>query len=307
MLRASRQLACPWVTGAEPHSIAEPHILPASLGIIGLGAIGGSIAWRARDAGVRRVVGYSRTPADTIEALKRGAITEAADTPRAAARRADLVVLAAPPAAICQLLGQVAGWLEPGALATDVASVKQAILSAAVRHGLGDRFAGSHPLAGTHGGGFEAASPTMLQGVVVYVCPTGSIAGEQVARAVAGFWERIAGAATVRIDAGAHDAQLAWTSHLPQAVASVLGSVIAARGLAGVSFGSGVRDATRLAASDPDLWVDILLANAGPVADALAATGREVEDLRHAIASGDAPAVRAVLDRGATFRRGIGA
>lgn len=281
------------------------HILPASLGIIGLGAIGGSLAWCARDAGIPRICAYSRSTADLIEALKRGAITDAADTPAAAARGADLVVLAAPPDATRALLAKVGAWLAPGALVTDVASVKQAILASATAAGLADRFAGSHPLAGTHATGFPAATPTMLRGIIVYVCDTGTAGGDHAARAVIGFWERVAGAATIRIDAAAHDAQLAWTSHLPQAVASALGAAMAERNLGGVSFGSGARDTTRLAASDPDLWVEILLANAGPVAEALAATERSLDALRAALAAGDAAGVRALLARAADFRRGL--
>lgn len=305
MLRASRQPSCHDVQHVVHPLFPGLLILPASLGVIGLGAIGGSLAWSAREAGVARVVGCSRSPADTIEALRRGAITEPADTPAAVARQSDLVVLAAPPAATRDLLASLGQWLRPSAIVTDVASVKQEIMDAAVQHGLADRFAGSHPLAGTHGTGFQAASARMLRGVVVYICDTGTSAGDQVARAIAGFWQRIAGAETVRIGAAAHDAQLAWTSHLPQAVASILGAAIASRGLGGVSFGPGARDTTRLAASDPDLWVEILLANREPVADALGATGRELESLRHAVATGNAPAIRDALQRAATFRRGL--
>jgi prephenate dehydrogenase len=254
---------------------------------------------------VPRIVGYSRAAADTIEALKRGAITEPADTPAGAARDADLVVLAAPPEATSALLGRIGPWLAPTAVVTDVASVKVPVVAAAVANGLADRFAGSHPLAGTHATGFGAATATMLRGVVVYVTDTGTAAGDQAARAVASFWRRVAGAETVRIDAAAHDEQLAWTSHLPQAVASILGATMAARGLGGVSFGTGARDTMRLAASDPDLWVEILLANAGPVADALAAAGRELEALRAALVAGDGPAVHSLLQQGATFRRGL--
>ena len=88
-------------------------ILPESVGIIGLGAIGGSLAWRATQAGVRRVTGYSRSTGDVIEALKRGAITDAADSPQAAARGSAFVVLAAPPSATLELLDKAAGWLAP--------------------------------------------------------------------------------------------------------------------------------------------------------------------------------------------------
>lgn len=240
-----------------------------------------------------------------VEALKRGAITDAADTPERAARGVAFVVLATPPGPMRELLGRMRPWLSDGAIATDVASVKGPVMQAAAAGGLADRFAGSHPLAGTHETGFEAASPTLLQRAVVYVCASGTDGGDTVARAVAGFWRTVADAEPVVIDALAHDNQLAWTSHLPQAVASTLASALAVRSLGGVSYGSGARDTTRLAASDAGLWVDILLDNAGPVSAALDATGAELDRLRALIRARDARGLRAFLERAADFRKGM--
>jgi prephenate dehydrogenase len=303
MAAATATHGCPGACPSTP--IPDAHILPESLGIIGLGAIGGSLAWHARDAGVPRVVGYSRAPSDTVEALKRGAITEAADTPAGAARDVALLVVAAPPDATCALLAQVGAWTRADAIVTDVASIKHPVMRAAEVHNLGGRFAGSHPLAGTHGSGFGAAGRDLLRGAVVYICPAPVAGGDQVARAVAGFWERVTAAQTVVIDAAAHDEQLAWTSHLPQAVASCLAVALAERGLGGVSFGPGARDTTRIAASDPGLWAEILVANARPVMAALDATRRELDTLRAALAAEDRRAVQAFLLRGAGFRRGL--
>lgn len=308
----SYNASSPAATARRPRSgvIVSPHfwtfaILPESVGIIGLGAIGGSVAWRARQAGVHRIVGYARSTGDMIEALKRGAITEAADNPERAIRGVAFVVLATPPAPARDLLGRMRPWLAEGAIVTDVASVKAPIMQAATAGGLADRFAGSHPLAGTHESGFDAATPTLLQRAVVYVCPSGTDAGDVIARAVAGFWRTVADAEPVVIDAVAHDNQLAWTSHLPQAVASVLASALATRSLGGVSYGPGARDTTRLAASDAGLWVDILLDNAEPVTTALEATGAELERLRTLIRARDARGLRAFLERAAEFRKGI--
>lgn len=280
-------------------------ILPESIGIIGLGAIGGSLAWRATQAGVKRVVGYSRSTGDVIEALKRGAISAAADSPQAAVRDAAFVVLAAPPTATLDLIGRAASWLAPGAILSDVASIKAPVMAQARAAGLDARFAGAHPLAGTHGSGFSAARPDLFRGAVVYVCSTGTLEGDVVARTVASFWELVGEAQPVTIDAVAHDIQLAWTSHLPQAVASALAAALGARALGGVSFGPGGRDTTRLAASDPDLWAEIFLANAGPVTEALAQVGESVEQLRGLIATRDAAGLTAFLARGAAFRKGL--
>jgi 3-phosphoshikimate 1-carboxyvinyltransferase len=176
-------------------------ILPESIGIIGLGAIGGSLAWRATQAGVKRVTGYSRSTGDVIEALKRGAITDAADSPQAAGRGAALVVLAVPPAATIDLLGKAGSWLAPGAILSDVASIKVPIMERARAVGLDACFAGAHPLAGTHGSGFGAARPDLFRGAVVYVCPTGTLEGDTVARSVASFWKQVGEAQPVTIEA----------------------------------------------------------------------------------------------------------
>jgi prephenate dehydrogenase len=280
-------------------------VRPSSLTVIGLGAIGGSLAWQARLAGVPRVVGVSASRAEGVQALRASAITELADSPAKAVRGAELVVLAVPAQATLELIGRLHSSLESGALLTDVCSVKSPVLARATAEGLGDRFAGGHPLAGTHGSGFAAARPDRLRGCVVYVCETGTPGGDQAARRVMSFWEQVLEAQPVLIDAATHDRQLAWTSHLPQAVASALAKALGDRGLAGVSFGTGARDTTRLAASSPDIWIDILLYNRAAVAEALEATEHNLTRLRSLIAAGDADGLRAYLAAAQRFREGL--
>ncbi len=251
------------------------------------------------------MVAYSRSSGDVIEALKRGAITEAADSPEGAARNASFVVLATPPSATLDLLDKAASWLASGAILSDVASIKVPIMARARQAGLERRFAGAHPLAGTHGSGFGAARPDLFRNAIVYVCSTGTVEGDTVARAVASFWEQVGESQPVIIEAGAHDVQLAWTSHLPQAVASALAVSLNDRALGGVSFGPGGRDTTRLAASDPDLWAEIFLANAGPVTDALNQAGGSLQQLQALITARDAAGLRAFLARAAAFRKGL--
>jgi prephenate dehydrogenase len=273
--------------------------------VIGLGAIGGSLAWQARLAGVRRVVGYSPERSEGIQALKASAITELADTPASAVRGADLIVLAVPPRATLDLIVQLASALEPEAILTDVCSVKVPVVQQAVTAGLGDRFAGGHPLAGTHESGFLSARPDRLRGCVVYICESGTAGGHRASASVASFWQHTMEASPVLISAENHDRQLAWTSHLPQAVAYALARSLADYGLGGVSYGSGARDTTRLAASDPDMWVDILLYNQPAVGEALARTEAHLAELRRLLASGDKAGLRSYLAAAQVFRKGI--
>jgi prephenate dehydrogenase len=280
-------------------------VRPSSLAVIGLGAIGGSLAWQSRLAGVPRVVGYSPQPAEGVQALKAAAITELADSPSRAAAGAELVVLAVPPLATLDLLQQVASALHPGAVLTDVCSVKAPIIRQAVQAGLGDRFAGSHPLAGTHESGFRSASPDRLRGCVVYVCESGTPQGHRASGRVAGFWEQVVEASPVLIDSEAHDRQLAWTSHLPQAVAYALAKLLGDQGLGGVSFGTGARDTLRLAASNPELWVEILLMNRDAVGMALEQTGTSIAELQRLLSAADRPALLRYFEAARAFRQGL--
>jgi prephenate dehydrogenase len=280
-------------------------VYPSSLGVIGLGAIGGSLAWQARVAGVARVVGYSLRRADGIEALKAMAITELADTPAGAAAEAELVVLAVPPEPTLELMATLAPTVQGRAVMTDVCSVKAPIIRQALACGLGESFAGAHPLAGTHETGFASARPDRFRGCVVYICETGDPGGHRAGGRVASFWEDVLEASPVRIDAAAHDRQLAWTSHLPQALAYALAKTLADQGLAGVSFGSGARDTTRLAGSSPELWVEVLRHNATAVGQALERTEQSLAELRGLLASGDEAGLRRFLEAARVFRQGI--
>jgi prephenate dehydrogenase len=220
-------------------------------------------------------------------------------------RGAELVVLAVPLGPTLDLIGRLGPGLEPGATLTDVCSVKAPVMARAAECGLGDRFAGGHPLAGTHDSGFAAARPDRLRGCVVYVCETASADGARVARGVMRFWEEVLGAQPILIAAEAHDRQLAWTSHLPQTVAYALAKALADRQLGGVSYGTGARDTTRLAASSADMWLDILLQNRDPLVEALSSVEARVGDLRRLIETGDRQGLEHYLETAREFRRGL--
>jgi prephenate dehydrogenase len=280
-------------------------VYPSSLAVIGLGAIGGSLAWQARVAGVPRVIGYSLRRGDGIQALKAAALTELADTPAAAAGEAELVVLAVPPEPTLDLMATLAPIVQGRTVMTDVCSVKAPIIRQALACGLGERFAGAHPLAGTHETGFASARPDRFRGCVVYICETGDAGGHRAGGRVASFWEDVLEALPVRIDAEAHDRQLAWTSHLPQAVAYALAKTLADQGLAGVSFGSGARDTTRLAGSSSELWVEVLRHNRTAVGEALERTEQSLAELRRLLASGDEAGLQRFLEAARIFRQGM--
>jgi len=280
---------------------------PDCLAVLGLGAIGGSVAWQARRSGVPSVIGFSPERGEAVQALRAGALTDIADTPERAVHEADFVVLAAPPDAILQLLESLPRAMPNRCIVTDVASVKLPILSRARETGLATRFAGSHPFAGTHQSGWSAAKPDLFREAIIYVCSTGS-EGENAARQVMHFWETVFEAHPVLLPAEAHDRQLAWTSHLPQAVASALAYTLArSPDLTGVSWGPGARDTTRLAASSAELWTEILLLNRKEVAAALAQAGEDLWRLAALIAEENRAGLREFLRKHpsvAAFRAG---
>jgi prephenate dehydrogenase len=280
-------------------------VRPSSLAVIGLGAIGGSLAWQARLAGVRRVVGFSPDRREGVEALKASAITDLADSPASAVHGAELVILAVPPQPTLDLIAELARRLDKTTLLSDVCSIKAAVVEQAQSAGIADRFAGAHPLAGTHESGFQSARPDRLRGCIVYICESGSPGGHRAADAIAGFWERTLEASPVRIDAEVHDRQLAWTSHLPQAVACALSRCLAQHSEPGVSYGTGARDTTRLAASSPDMWTDILLHNAVAVQAALERTESQLSELRQLLTRADAAGLLSYLREAQAFRRGL--
>lgn len=275
---------------------------PTTLGVIGLGAIGGSLARQAKRARLASVLGWSPDALERRAALEAGALDEAPVEPGDVAKAADLLVLAAPPAANLQLLEVLVSHLSPRTFVTDVGSVKRAIVERAERLRL-PRFAGSHPLAGTHGHGFQASTDTLLLGATVYVTPTKG--GAAAAREVAGFWESVCGAHTVLIDALAHDRQMAVTSHLPQVIASLLGRYLADHAPASAALGPGARDTTRLAASDPPLWTDILLMNRDALLPVLRGLEEPLGELERGLEEGDPIAVEAWLAKAAVWRRSI--
>lgn len=279
---------------------------PTRLGIIGLGAIGGSLARQAKRAGVPKVLGWSPLSSERAAAASQGALDDAPATAREVAHAVDLLVLAAPPAANLDLLASLAPHLQNGALVTDVGSVKRAIVARAERLGIGNRFAGSHPLAGTHEHGFEAARADLFRGAVVYVTPCEAQGSAAATREVAHFWEDVLGAEPVILDAGRHDAQLAATSHVPQIVASLLADFLARHAPPGATFGPGAVDTTRLAASEPALWTEILLMNRDEVLPALRLLEESLGTVERALEAGDAKALTAWLTRAAAWRRRIG-
>jgi prephenate dehydrogenase len=265
--------------------------------------IGGSIALalRAVDGGTC-VLGYDPDLGTQAEALRRGAISEQAGSAAEAAARADVVWLALPVDRIPEACSGLAGAVRRGAVVTDVGSAK----SDAVRHGeaaFGGRFVGGHPMAGSERHGIAAADPGLFDGAWWILTPTERTSSDAYST-VAGLVARL-GAKAVAVAPKTHDALVARLSHLPQLTASTLVEVAIAAGdrdaLLGLAAG-GFRDVTRIAASNPDLWIAILRSNRAAVLGALEGMQGRLAQIARLIESGEWDELRGRLERARTAR-----
>jgi prephenate dehydrogenase len=265
----------------------DPSAEIQSVAILGLGLIGGSLARDLSARGVR-VHGWD---ADTIalRAARKAGIVQ----PVSWNEPVDVVVVAAPVLAAQDVLRSVAEKAKGVRLITDVGSTKTSIVRLAEEMGIGDRFVGSHPLAGDHRSGWAASRTGLFADARVFLCPTRS-STDNAMRLASALWTGVGGRPEV-IDADLHDVRLAWRSHLPQVVSSALALAIAQTGSAPGDLGPGGRDVTRLAGSSPEVWADVLLDNADALQSALAMMLAQLSGVQRAVSAGDHAGLRRLL------------
>lgn len=270
------------------------------LAIVGVGLLGGSVAKAARAHGAaREIVGVGRDLGRLGPALRDGALDRATTDLAEGVAGADLVVLGATVLANEALLPAVWGAAPAGAVVTDVGSTKRGIVAAADRLAHGQsrvRFVGSHPMAGSERSGYGVARADLFAGATVVVTP--SDAGDSHAvKGVSEFWTAL-GARVVTLDAETHDRTVAAISHLPHVVAwALVDAVSRFQPEAFAIAARGFKDTTRIAASDPDMWRDVLLDNRQAVQASLAAFRGALDDLEGLMAGGEATALTAYLAR----------
>ena len=269
------------------------------LAIVGVGLLGGSVAKAARGGDLaHEIVGVGRDEARLGAALRDGTLDRVTTDLEAGVRDADVVLLALPVLAIEALLPRVWRAAADGVTVTDVGSTKAAIARRAdeLAAGRALAFVGSHPMAGSEQSGYGVARADLFQGATVIVTPTDRTEPHAV-KAVAAFWEAM-GARVSALDPETHDAAVAAISHLPHLVAFALVDGVARFEPAALDLAArGFKDTTRIAASDPDVWPEIFLANRAPLAASLEAFRRALAELEQAIARGTAAELRAALAR----------
>jgi prephenate dehydrogenase len=246
------------------------------LAILGVGLIGGSLALALKEKGlVGEVVGYGRSQANIDEALSLGIIDRAAPTAAEAVIDADMVVLAVPLASMRALLAEIKDHLAPNAMLTDVGSAKGCWVNdvLAVWDDQFPPFAvPAHPIAGAERSGAAAALANLYIQRKVVITPHQQSSIEAIER-VTQMWQAT-GADVRQMSVEAHDATFAWTSHLPHLLSFALVDMFSQREDVARLFdytAGGFRDFTRIAASDPVMWRDIMQLNASAIGEALTA------------------------------------
>lgn len=257
--------------------------------IIGLGLIGGSIA---RELAARRIrVSAYDTDTGELDAAQEGGILERVlDASLSGVEDAELVVIAVPVDAAPDVLAQISDLIGGATLVTDVGSTKSRIVAAATELGVGERFVGSHPLAGDHRSGWKASRTGLFVDARVFLCPPPE-AGMATINVAAELWHEL-GARPTLVRADQHDREVAWTSHMPQMVSAALGLTLARAGIPRDDLGPGGRDVTRLAGGSPGMWTAIASENAAEIDAALAAAEQTLAELRGAVGRRDVDALR---------------
>ncbi len=269
------------------------------LGVIGCGLMGGSFALALKRAGlVKRVVGYSKSPSTTEKARKLGIIDVAAESALLAVSGSDIVLIAVPVAATETTFKAIRHLVEPGVLFMDVGSTKRDVVDAA-RRVLRERvgaFVPAHPIAGKEVSGIQHADAGLYSGRQVILTPLPQTSAELVQKAT-DVWAAI-GSQVLRMSPENHDAAFAAVSHLPHLLAFAYFSAVVNQPL-GKDFlslaGPGFRDFTRIAASSPEMWRDVLVANREEVLKQSQRFRQALDAREHVIREGNAEALEGLI------------
>jgi prephenate dehydrogenase len=279
----------------------------ATVAIVGLGLMGGSLALALRTKNVcRKIIGITRSDTTCQAALERGSV-DVSGTDLALASEADVIVLATPVRTILNQIAQVGQIARQGAIVVDLGSTKRAIVQAMEALPLHVEPIGGHPMCGKETFGFDAADASLYRNATFVLTPLARTSASTLA--LAESLVRVIGARPLVLDADQHDQVVALTSHLPFALASTLMTTVGETARADTLIyrlaASGLRDTTRLAAGDATMMLDTLMTNRENVSRAVRLCARHLNELADLIAAGDEPELRSLLQSAAAQRRAL--
>jgi len=280
------------------------------IALIGFGLIGGSIARAAREQGLaEEIVTTARSAKTRARVSELGIVDRVVETNAEAVDNADLVILCIPVGACGAVAQEIAPYLKPGAIVSDVGSVKGAIARDMAPHlPAGVHFVPAHPVAGTeHSGPDSGFAELFINRWCILTPPEGT--DPQAVEKLGAFWTAL-GAKVETMTPDHHDLVLAITSHLPHLIAyTIVGTAdelgqVTSSEVMKFSAG-GFRDFTRIAASDPTMWRDVFLANKEAVLEMLGTFNEDLSKLTRAIRRNDGEALFEHFTRTRAIRRGI--
>ncbi len=276
------------------------------LGLIGCGLMGGSFALALKRAGlVKRVVGYSKSPSTTERARQLGVIDVEAPSALLAVSGADIVLLAVPVSATEATFKAIRHLVGPATLIMDVGSTKRDVVDAA-RRVLRDHvgaFVPCHPITGKELSGVEHADADLYSGKQVILTPIERTYTVQLQKAI-DVWTAL-GCHVVKMSPQTHDAAFAAVSHLPHLIAFAMMNGISGQehGKDYLSLaGPGFRDFTRIAASDPKMWRDILIANREELLEQSRIFQHILQSLEQLISSGSGDVLEVLIEQASETR-----
>ncbi len=280
------------------------------LALIGIGLIGSSISHAVRRGGlVGEVVGSSATAATRDKAVELGLVSRCYENPADAVDGADLVILCAPVGAYKRIAEAIGPRLAPGAIVSDVGSVKAAVVRDVSPH-IPDHahFIAGHPIAGTEQSGPEAGFAELFDGRWCILTPDADCDRMALAK-IESFWQAL-GSRVEIMTAEHHDLVLAITSHVPHLIAFNIVNTAAhlerVTDSEVIKFSAGgFRDFTRIAASDPVMWRDVFLNNKEAVLEMLGRFSEDLVALQRAIRFGDGESLERTFVEARAVRRGI--
>jgi cyclohexadieny/prephenate dehydrogenase len=295
---------------AKPEAKTQPKPMFERIALIGIGLIGSSISHAARRAGLAgEIVGSARTPATVETAMRLGIIEQGFVSAAEAAEEADLVILCTPVGLCGPIAKEIARSLKPGAILTDVGSVKASIVKDVAPHvPEGVHFVAGHPIAGTEQSGPEAGFAELFDGRWCILTPEPTT-DEKAVEKLRQFWEAL-GSKVEIMTPEHHDLVLAITSHVPHLIAYNIVNTAAhlerVTDSEVIKFSAGgFRDFTRIAASDPTMWRDVFLNNKEAVLDMLGRFTEDLTELQRAIRFGDGDKLHRLFTEARAVRRNI--
>ena len=304
------QLQVKMTLGASDINYHQPqkgYIMKNTIGFIGLGLIGGSIAKSIRHVySDATIIAYDTNKEALTTAINEHIITSIATDTSTSFSDCDIIFLCAPVHYNIEYLKDLKPVLPSTCILTDVGSVKGDIYQAIIDTGLERQYVGGHPMVGSERSGFEASSHHLIENAYYFITPSNTVSATMVST-LENFLQSL-GAMTICYSPDEHDKATAYISHIPHVIASSLVNLVASQdsnGMLKELAAGGFKDITRIASSSPLVWEHILLSNPAYVTSGLRSYIGLLQNVIQAIETNDGPAIHKFFDSARTYRDSV--